>query len=94
MIGKDSDVEGALQKFAQLTTQEGRLVSATVLSLVNQVLGVLGDHTEGTHGVRLCHDVRADQNSADDTGAMAGETIRKMLVRIGDVVEKLEGAFN
>lgn len=63
IIGKGSEVETLLRKFTQLTIQEERLVSATVLSLTNQVLGILGDQTEGTHGTLSRHGERTDLNN-------------------------------
>lgn len=48
MIGKNVAIQDALDTLARLSVQEERLVSATTLSVINEVLGELRGDAEGT----------------------------------------------
>lgn len=50
-MGKNGDVQAALDRLASLTNQEDLLVSATTLSVTNEILGKVSDGMRGMNNL-------------------------------------------
>lgn len=55
LVGKNGDVQQALDRLAQLTRQEHQLVSATIRTVTNNILSELCELTVGVYHSRLVH---------------------------------------